>query len=448
MGNKAVKPFRPFSTHGGASVPHRKNTAEMESVVMPAPSQVTIPMLQHIGAPCVATVKVGDTVKVGQRIGDSEQPISAPIHASVSGVVKAIVETRTSSGASVPAVVIASDGKMEPAEELAPVQVDDAASLVAAARASGLVGLGGAGFPTHVKLAPPQDKPIDTLVVNCAECEPYITTDYRECIENSWDVLAGVYTVKRLLGIRQVFIAVEDNKPEAIRILREIADDDTRDPQREVSVVQLKSRYPQGAEKVLVRAVTGRRIPPGKLPADVGVLVMNVTSVAFLARYMKTGMPLVSRRVTVDGSAVKTPRNVIVPIGTPIGEIFEFAGGFCEEPKKILMGGPMMGVAVEDLSAPLLKQNNAILAFGEREAQLREPTPCIRCGRCVAACPMSLMPLEFMRLYRLQDAEGLAHRGLPVCIECGSCAYACPANRPLVQTIRLGKQLLREKGVR
>lgn len=441
-------PRRPFRTHGGAKVPHRKNTAAMESVVMPPPKTVVIPMQQHIGAPCTPTVKVGDTVAVGQVIGDSDQYVSAPIHASISGKVTKLTAVRMPAGNTVPAVVIESDGEMRVCDTVAPPQVENLSDLLAAARASGLVGLGGAGFPAHVKLNVPPERKIDTLLVNVAECEPYITADHREALENSWAVLSGVYALKELLGIDRVIIAVEQNKPDVIQVLSEIAYSDTRDPENHVRVLPLKARYPQGAEKVLIQACTGRRVPPGKLPSDVGCLVMNVTSVAFLANYLKTGMPLVSKRITVDGSAIREPKNVIVPLGTSIHDVVEFCGGYLEEPKKLLMGGPMMGLALIDDTLPVLKQNNAVLAFLEKDASLPSPTACIRCGRCVQGCPMNLMPTLIERQVTLKNAEELVRLGVMTCMECGTCAYNCPASRQLVQSMRLGKSIVKNAGKR
>ncbi len=440
--NQTGFPKRPFFTRGGAPVPHRKNTAETATVTMPAPGQVVIPMQQHVGAPCAPVVKPGDEVTVGQVIGDSEKFVSAPIHASVSGKVSKMTKVQLPAGQWVDALVIESDGEMRICPDIVPPQVRTKEELVAAVRASGLVGLGGAGFPASVKLNIPPDKKIDTIIVNGAECEPYITADYRGAIEDSDAVMSGVYTLLELLQVERVIIAIESNKPEAIRVLTEIADSE-RDKKHQVEVLKLKSRYPQGAEKVLVQACTGRKIPKGKLPADVGCLVINITSIAFLANYLKTGMPLVSKRLTVDGSAVAEPKNVIVPIGTSIRDLIEFCGGYKETPGKILMGGPMMGMAVVDDSLPVLKQNNAILAFSEGDASLPQPSACIRCGRCVAACPMSLMPPLLARQVQLKDAEELDRLGIMTCMECGSCAYVCPAGRQIVQTMRLGKAILR-----
>lgn len=437
---RAVKKVR-----GGVKVAHHKNTAELEVVRIPTPSKVVIPMQQHIGAPCEPVVKVGDEVAVGQLIGDSDKFISAPIHASVSGKITAIGEVKLPNGSVSKAVTIESDGEMRLWEGIKPPKVETREDLIKAVRDSGLVGLGGAGFPTHVKLNFPPDKNIDTLVVNAAECEPYITVDYRECMENSWDILSGVYALKELLGFKQVIIAAEDNKPEAFKVLGKIADHDA-DIDDSVKLMVLESKYPQGAEKMMVQSATGRRVPPGKLPADVGCVVMNVASVAFISRYLKTGKPLVSRSLTVDGSAIAEPKNVRVPVGTDIGEIIDFCGGFKGEPCKILTGGPMMGLAIVGTDLPVLKQNNAILAFTADDAVLKPETDCIRCGRCVAACPMSLMPTNIVKAAKIKDVDALKRAGVTVCMECGSCAFACPAGKPLVQHMRLAKAILREEG--
>lgn len=437
---RAVKKVR-----GGVKVAHHKNTAELEVVRIPTPSKVVIPMQQHIGAPCEPVVKVGDEVAVGQLIGDSDKFVSAPIHASVSGKVTAIGEVKLPNGSVSKAVTIESDGEMRLWEGIKPPKVETREDLIKAVRDSGLVGLGGAGFPTHVKLNFPPDKNIDTLVVNAAECEPYITVDYRECMENSWDILSGVYALKELLGFKQVIIAAEDNKPEAFKVLGKIADHDA-DIDDSVKLMVLESKYPQGAEKMMVQSATGRRVPPGKLPADVGCVVMNVASVAFISRYLKTGKPLVSRSLTVDGSAIAEPKNVRVPVGTDIGEIIDFCGGFKGEPCKILTGGPMMGLAIVGTDLPVLKQNNAILAFTADDAVLKPETDCIRCGRCVAACPMSLMPTNIVKAAKIKDVDALKRAGVTVCMECGSCAFACPAGKPLVQHMRLAKAILREEG--
>ncbi len=440
-------PKHPFRTHGGAAVPHHKNTWELPTATMPPPERVILPMQQHLGAPCVPTVKKGDTVFVGTVVGDSDAYVSAPVHASVSGTVEELTTVMLTGGQMTQAVVIRSDGKMEKDPAIyPPAAITTKEELAAAARSAGLVGLGGAGFPAHVKLNVPEGKQVDTLIVNVAECEPYVTSDHREALENGKNVLEGIYKVKEILEVQRVLIAVEDNKPDVIQRLSEIANDPQRDPLDQVRVLPLKSRYPQGAEKVLVQACTGRKVPEGKLPADVGCLVMNIGSISFLASYMRTGMPLTLKRVTLDGSAIAHPQNVIVPVGTPIKDVVAFCGGYKAEPKKLIMGGPMMGVAITSDELPILKQNNAILAFDEREAALRQPTACIRCGRCVAACPMQLMPTKLEQAAERKDTEALQSLHVMTCMECGCCSFSCPAGRRLVQAIRLGKSYVRKAG--
>lgn len=433
--------------HGGVHVSHNKNTSALEIVRMPNPDRVILPMQQHIGAPCTPTVKVGDEVKVGQVIGDTDAFVSAPIHASVSGKVTAVGPVKLANGNMVPAVTIESDGLMTLDENIKAPVINSREDFLKAVRASGLVGLGGAGFPTHVKLAFKEDSGVDTLIINAAECEPFITVDHRECVDNSWDVLSGVYTIKEILGFKHVYIAIEDNKSDAFKVLKKVAADNA-DWDDSVKLVVLKSRYPQGAEKVMIQSVTGRCVPPGKLPSDVGCVVMNVASVSFLGRYLKTGKPLVSRSLTVDGSAIAEPKNIRVPIGTEISKIIEFCGGFKSEPYKVISGGPMMGMALSDINVPLLKNNNAVLAFAADTVRVKDTRACIRCGRCVDACPMNLMPTKIETRAHLADAEGLTKAGAMTCMECGSCAYACPSGRPLVQYMRLAKTVIREAGAK
>lgn len=440
--NQWVRPKATIA--GGAHTPHFKNTAESATVVMPTPKKIVLPMQQHIGAPCKSVVAVGDKVKIGQIIGDSDNPVCAPIHSGVSGAVTEIKPFKQTNGRECECVVIESDGEDALHESVVPREVNTAEELVLAARDCGLVGLGGAGFPTHIKLSPKADVKIDTLIINAAECEPFITSDYRECIESTEDILNGVYLIKRLLNIDNVIIGVEDNKPAAIAKMLEIATDkmDTDDT---VKVMKLKSRYPQGAEKVLIYTATGRKLPLGKLPADVGCIVMNVTSVAVLYRYISTGMPLIRKRITVDGSAVAKPCNLSVTVGTPLGDVLEFAGGLKDEAGKILYGGPMMGICVADAEAPVLKQNNAILVFDQKDAAMAKPTSCINCGRCVRTCPMNLMPAFIESAYNAENLIQAEKLGVNYCIECGSCAFGCPARRPLTQVMRLAKAALRSK---
>jgi len=419
---------------GGATVPHRKTTADRATVAMPPPPKVIIPLLQHIGVIGEPRVQKGDQVRVGQILGDSDKVMSAPVHSSVSGTVTAVDFMLWAGGVQVMTVEIQSDGKQEPHPDLAPPVIQSKQDFLQAVRNSGLVGLGGAGFPVHVKLNPPAGTKLDTLVINAAECEPYITSDYREILENSWNVLGGIQLVMQNLGIPRCLIGIEDNKPEAIAELKKVCS-----RAKNVSVVTLPTRYPQGAEKMLIWATTKRAVPAGKLPSDVGVVVMNVTSVAFLSEYIKTGMPLIKKKVTVAGPLVKNPQNVDVLVGTPLADVFNFVGGLKGEPTKVIMGGPMMGVAQHSLETSIVKNTNALLAFGLEEGVLPPATACLRCGRCVTACPMNLLPLELSRAALRNDAEALSQYGVAACIECGSCSFVCPAKIHLVQAIRLGK---------
>ena len=428
---------------GKTHVPHRKNTASMPAFRMTPPTEVEIPMSQHIGAPAKPVVKVGDKVFVGTLIGEAGGFVSANVHSSVSGTVKKIQNFLMSNGRTCESVLIESDGEMTPDPTIAPPAVTSFGELSDAVRASGLVGLGGAGFPTSVKLDPGKISSIDTLLINGAECEPYITSDTRTMIDDAEDVKEGILTLLSLSGIASAVIGIEENKPECIERLSEIFAGDDR-----ITVKALPSTYPQGGEKILIHNALGRIVPEGKLPADVGVLIMNITTVAFIAKYLRTGMPLVEKCLTVDGSAIKSPANVIVPIGTRIGDVIEAVGGFSEEPGKIMYGGPMMGIAVYTVDAPIMKNNNAITVFNKKDARHRETTACIHCGRCVEACPMGLNPTAYAKAMGLSDSADRAERlelaKVNLCIECGCCSFVCPAKRPLVETNRLAKADLRE----
>ena len=418
---------------GGAFLPHLKKTAELETVVMPPVSQIRIPLQQHIGAPAKPVVKKDDKVFVGTLVAESGGFVSAPVHSSVSGSVTDVKDGY---------IIIESDGEMTTDPELKPFEVKTAEDIAKAADACGLVGLGGAGFPTKVKLTIKEGSEIDTLIINAAECEPYITSDYRECMESYEDVIEGVYLLKEILNIPKAIICVESNKKKAIEMLYNIATD-TRDVDDTVKLMQLPTKYPQGAEKVIIYSATGRKVPAGKLPSDVGCIVMNVTSIATLYRFIKTGMPLVSKRLTVDGNAVAEPKNVIVPIGTPIKDLLDFVGGIDEEADEIIMGGPMMGIDVCDENAVVEKRNNAITVMKSGKAP--KQTACIRCGRCAKACPMQLYPARVESAINHQGVEVLKKLNINYCMECGSCSFVCPASRPLTQVMRLAKTEIRKE---
>ena len=411
-----------------------------ETVEIPLPARVKIPMCQHLGMNCEPLVKVGDTVKVGQKIGDTDAFMSTPLHSGVSGKVVEIVEYLPANGRPCKAVVIETDGLQEVCESVKPPEVTDRKSFINAVKESGCCGMGGAGFPTHIKLNFDKEKtPIDSLVINAAECEPYITSDYRELMENTEDIYEGIKLIMKYLEIGETFICIEDNKPEAIKKLTKITENDGN-----IKIVKLKSSYPQGAEKVVVFSATGKIIREGELPSSVGVMVMNCTTAGFIYRYIKTGMPLVSKRLTVDGDIVRTPCNVRVPVGTAVSEVLKFADCNVEIANMIIAGGPMMGTCLFDVETPVCKTNNAILAFKEPEKK-DVMTNCIRCGRCVEACPLNLMPTLLEKAYDTKDVEGLKKLRVNLCMNCGSCSFVCPAKRNLAEKNQLAKGLLPRK---
>ena len=430
-----------FKFLGKTHIPHNKNTAEMPPVKITSPKEVLLPMSQHIGAAATPIVKVGEEVKVGQLIGESTAPVCAPVHATVSGKVTKIEGYILPDGREVSAVRIESDGLMS-SIELTPPTVNDFDSLIAAVRASGLVGLGGAGFPSSVKLSAAKDGHVHTLVINSAECEPYITADTRTMLDRATSVYEGVTLLDKLVpGLEKIVFGIEENKPECIAEMARIFQDNEK-----VSILPLPALYPQGAEKIMIYNTTGIVVPEGKLPADVGVLVINVTSLATLAEYVKTGMPLVEKCVTVDGSAVKEPKNIIVPVGTPIRDALAFVGVDTEEVGKVLLGGPMMGLAACSLDEPIDKRTNALTVMTVKDSLAAEATACIHCGKCVEACPLNLNPTAFSKalcLSKEDKIQRLEEYRVNLCMECGCCSYVCPANRPLVQNNRLAKAELR-----
>lgn len=423
-------------------VSHEKHTAACETQVMPIPDTVSISMSQHIGAPCSPLVKKGDYVKVGQPIGDTDAFVSAPIHSSVSGTVTGIERIRSVMGGEDPIIVIETDKKQEIWEEVKPPEINSREDFIKAVRNSGLVGLGGAAFPTHIKYNPQNLEEVDTLIVNGAECEPFITSDHRLMLENTQDIIDGALLVMEQLGLKKGYIGIEENKPDAIALLDKMLAEQNHP---ELKTVTLRARYPQGAERVLVYEITGKKMDAGVLPAQLGVILSNITTIAFVGQYFKDGMPLVSKRITVDGSAVAEPKNIMAPIGTSISDIIGFCGGYKAEPKKILMGGPMMGRAVFSDRVPLVKNNNAILAFAGEQALVPEETGCINCGRCHKACPFKLLPTAFADAYENRDTERLNQLQINQCMECGSCAYVCPAKRPLGFINKLSKALVKEE---
>ena len=425
----------------GVKTPHRKNTIKQPVVRMEPPKSVTIPMAMHIGVPATPIVKVGDPVLVGTKIGEANGRISSNVYASVSGKVTKLEEYLLSGGNVTQTVVIESDDQMTVDPAICPPVVNSREELIAALRESGIVGLGGAGFPTHVKLDVDPDR-IEYLIINGAECEPYVTSDTVTMLTRGEDMAYALRALNRCLGIQTVIIGIENNKPDALAAMGEMAKSIA---ECSVSVKSLPPVYPQGGEKVLIYHTTGRKVPANKLPIDVGCVVLNCTTLAAIGAFLRTGMPLVDKCVTVDGGAVKAPQNVIAPIGTRIEDLFAFCGGLTEQPVKLLYGGPMMGVTVTGVDRPVLKNTNAVLALTDKEAKLPKTTACIRCGSCTNTCPFGLAPSAIASAYDKKDTEALGALAVDTCMECGCCSFVCPANRPLVQTNKLAKQLLREE---
>lgn len=425
----------------GIHTPHRKGTLKKPTVRMDIPSSVTIPMAMHIGRDATPTVKAGDTVKVGTKIGEANGKISSPIYSSVSGKVAKLIEYRQLNGTATTAVVIESDGEMSVDESICPPSVNDRDELIAAIRESGIVGLGGAGFPTHVKFDVEPEK-IEYLIINGAECEPYVTSDTVTMLTRADDMAYALAKLGSLLGIRNVIIGIENDKKEAISNMSAMA---SRVSECKVSVRALPTVYPQGGEKVLVYHTTGRKIAAGQLPIDVGCIVINCTTLASIGAYLRTGMPLIEKCVTVDGGAVKDPQNVIAPIGTSIEDLFNFCGGLTEDPAKIIYGGAMMGITVPNTDNHVMKNTNAVLALTKKEAKLPKTTACIRCGTCTNTCPFGLAPASIAAAYERGDTEALKALQVESCMECGCCSFVCPANRPLVQLNKMSKLHLKEE---
>lgn len=399
------------------------------------------PLQQHIGAPLEPVVQVGDTVQVGQILADSDAFMTVPVHSSVSGVVKAIGPAQHPSGAVVTAIHVENDFQYTVHASVQPKNPDTMtpAEMLTVIRNAGIVGMGGAGFPTHVKLSPPKDKPITHIIVNGAECEPYLTSDHRRMLESPEEVLDGLQIAMQVLGLKTGYIGIEENKPDAIRLLQEkTAGNDA------IQIVPLRVKYPQGAEKQLIYAITRKQVPSGGLPADAGAIVMNIDTVTQISRAFRTGMPLIERIVTVAGDAVKNPCNLAVRLGVPFSHIIEAAGGFIKEPRKLIMGGPMMGIAQFSLETPVIKTTSGLLAFSELDDNYDLDSPCIRCGKCVKHCPMHLMPLTLSRFAAEENWAMCEKYNILDCIECGLCSYLCPGLQSPLHNIRIAKQQILE----
>lgn len=435
---KSVRDNRLDGYYGGVHPSERKEFSEhIDLVRFPDSKQVVIQMSQHLGAPANPIVQVGDTVKVGQKIGEAAGFISAPVHSSVSGTVVAIEERMHGTrGCAMTAVVIESDGKNtlhesvkpnKPLEELTPDEIIDIV------REAGIVGMGGAGFPTCVKLKPA--KPVDTILLNGCECEPMLTADHQVLLKYADDIIYGLKAILKTTGAEKGIIVTEDNKMDAVELLQaKVADIDN------IEVFVARTKYPQGAEKTLIKRVTGRIVPSGGLPADVGCIVSNISTVKAISDAIQTGMPLVERVATVTGEKIKNPGNFIVKIGTNVKELIDYCGGFTDDDVLVKMGGPMMGFALSDLNVPMMKGSNGIIAI---DTDQTEAVECIKCGRCVDVCPMELSPLYFAKLADSEDWMGMKERNVMDCVECRCCEYICSSKIPIVSKIKAGKNAIR-----
>jgi len=435
-----------FTFRGGTHLREHKDTASLATVRLPDPKTVAIPLSQHIGAHATPTVAVGDTVLIGQVIGEVTEGLGCPVHASISGTVKEIRKRDTVQGFSVQDIVIENDGKHAFCESVKPWHKPLADTtpeeIVSIVRNAGISGLGGATFPTYAKLQSAIGK-VHTVIVNCAECEPYITANHRLLLERGETVVEGLEIVMHAVGAQTGILAVEDNKPDAIKLLQETV---AARGDKRMRVCVMKTKYPQGDERQLIYSLTKKEVPFGKLPADVGCVILNAETSSAISRAFYRGLPLVSRIVTVAGDCIREPKNVRAPLGVSYTELIEFCGGYVKPLKKLVSGGPMMGQAQWDLHAPVTKGTAALLAFSEEYDRINtEYSACLHCGMCVAHCPMHLMPnylAQFTREHKYEEAERM---GVMSCVECGTCAYNCPAGVQIVQYIRTTKQALRKK---
>ncbi|TDX39354.1 electron transport complex protein RnfC [Halanaerobium congolense] len=407
------------------------------------PEEVIIPLKQHIGAPLKVLVKKGDQVDLGQKIADSDSFVCAPIHASVSGTVKEIRKVTDPGGNIVDAVVIESaeeDRLNSGLEKHDSLDKLDAAEIRNIIREAGIVGMGGAMFPTHVKVSIPDDKSVDYVILNGAECEPYLTVDYRVMVEKPKSIVFGLKALMKAAGASTGFIGIEENKPEAIESMQDAVNDEAN-----IEVKILETKYPQGGEKMLIEAILGREVPAGGLPLDVGVVVNNTSTAAAVADAIRDGKPLYERSISITGRGINSPQNLIYRIGINIGDLVEEAGGLKDNAAKVITGGPMMGVAQKNLNIPGVKGTSGILVLVEDEVEEYEPSPCINCAKCVDACPMFLMPTQLANYAKNDMVDELEEWQVLSCVECGSCSFVCPAKIPLVHHLRLGKSQVMAK---
>ena len=404
--------------------------------------ELVYPLSQHIGSPSVPVVKKGDKVLLGQKIAEAGGFVSVPIYSTVSGLVKAIEPKLTVTGTMVNSIVIENDFGYSEVEwpEVKAVEEMTREEKLKIIKEAGIVGMGGAGFPTHVKLSPKEPDKIDYIIANCAECEPYLTSDYRRMMEDPEKIVGGLRIALSLFKNARGILAVEDNKPDAVEKLREACKNEIK-----IEVMPLKTKYPQGAERMLIYACTGRKLNSSKLPADVGCIVNNTDTIAAIYNAFYEGKPLMHRVITVTGDAIADPRNFSVPIGTNYRELIEEAGGFKEDPIKIISGGPLMGFGIFNLDVPVTKTSSALLCLTKDEVAEMEPTACINCGRCVSVCPENLLPSRLASISERYDEEGFLKLDGMECCECGCCAFTCPAKRPLTQSIKSMRRMLLAK---
>lgn len=397
------------------------------------------PLSQHIGAMAKPLVKAGDRVLVGQKIAEKGGFISANIHSSVSGTVKAIEKRLVATGGMVDSIIVENDGMYEEAAPIFSGNPDELSKdeIIKIIEEAGIVGMGGAGFPTNVKLSPKNADIIDSIIVNGAECEPYLTSDYRRMVEQTDKLVKGLKIVLKIFPDAKGYFGIEDNKPEAIEALLKATENEDR-----IEVVPLKTKYPQGGERSMIYAVTGRKINSKMLPADVGCIVHNVDTIYAIYNAVYNGKPLIERIVTITGDAVSTPKNFQVRIGTSFRELIDAAGGFTTEPEKIISGGPMMGFSFFNIDVPVVKGSSSLLAFIKDDVSHEEPSACIRCGRCAAACPEHLLPMKLAALAGQNEPEEFKKLGGMECVECGCCSYVCPAKRQVTQSVRSMKELI------
>lgn len=437
-------PMKLLTFNRGVHPPGNKSRTENVPVrSLSDPSEIVVPLIQHIGAPNKSLVKKKDEVKVGQMIGDIGAFVACPVHSPVSGKVKSVERRPHSSGTSVESVVIKPDGKNELAEvpEIKGLEEMTPEEIRQIIRRAGLSGMGGASFPTHVKLTPPKDAPINAVILNAAECEPYITADHRLMVEQSEKIVFGLKVFQKALGAEKAYIGIENNKPDAVDAMQKAIENDGA----EMEIKRLEVKYPQGAEKMLIKAVVDKEVPSGKIPAHAGVLVQNVGTAAAAADIIRKGTPLLERIVTVSGRGIKEPANLLVKIGTSIGHCIEACGGLTDDARKVLVGGPMMGTPIANLDIPVVKGTSGIVALVEEELITIKSRNCIGCGRCVSVCPIGLLPTRLARFSEHRLLDKAEQFGLFDCIECGSCTYVCPSAIPLIQWIRHGKYQVMEE---